>query len=294
MTEHEIDTLLRQLDPTTERQFGGLAGSEPAKDLLRELATRTSPQAERGRRHRPRRVRVGAAVGIAAMVIAVVVVSQSSTPSASAAVNAAAQATADFSSGQLDVEVQIAALPESDSTPSGSSVTASLAFDGPDFDLSNRASLGSEGGPFVSRVVYVGGVEYVQDGSGPWSETQTELSAFVLSPPGQSGEALRLLLAQAEDFSLVDNGDGTAVYSGSLGREVFERVDPGSLPLGVGVVYGRLLPENISVRVEVADGHLTLVVVRLVGDVENYGFVDITVNSAYSELGESQSIEAPR
>lgn len=294
MTELEIDNMLRELDPTTGHEFEGLASSGPARDLLDQVVDRTPHQARRSRRRPATRASVGSVAVVIALVVAVVLVSKPGTPSASAAVNTAAQATADASSGQLDIEVRMAVLPESDSTPSGSSVKASLAFDGPDFDLSNRASLGNDSGPFVSRVIYVGGVGYVQNGSGSWSESQTDSSEYLASSPGQSGEALQVLLAQAGDFTHVGSKDGTETYSGTLGFEVLEKTDPDSLPLGVRMIYERRIPEDILVRVEVVDGHLASVVVHLVGDVDGYGFVDITISSEYSQLGEPQSIEAPR
>ncbi len=308
MPTDELRSFLLDLDPINDGAFEDLSRSSGADDLLAAIVE-AEPAAvpDRTPADRPSRLRRPPILAVAAAIVLVLAVTtaivQLDRPSAAAAVASAAMTTAESSSGRLVVTVELDTLPEVDPTPSGSVMRFEARYRGGDYHLlSDVSDLGppeaSDG--LVTGHVRVDGRQYLKVGDAGWSETTGHWSpaddagvGVAVDQLTRSPRQLAALLDQVDDLRQVDGADGSTRYAGTLQAQVLRDAAPDELPIGVSVLRDHPTPDVLSVDVTVRNGHLETVAVRAEGEVEGYGYEDVTVRSVYDQIGEPQGIEAP-
>ena len=293
--------VVRSVDPVAVDEFDSLAETPIADEVLERIlasATSRSRSAESRLMHGRRRRR--ALVAIATVLLVgglVLILGDARAPSAEAAVRAAAEATARSDSGQLAVTIDMTRLPEQDTTESGSVVRAHIEFQGDDYrwfnDASALAPRGTDADSLVSTTIKQSGITYLQTSDGPWSEVDDPELLPDLDGLNDSVRQLQVLLANAADLEETARDEGSVTYSGTLTADALRDTNPEDLPLGVSFLQSQLLPDTLGLLITVSDGQLVELVVTIAGVIPQYGTVDITVTSAYSDLGEAQRIEKP-
>ena len=103
------------------------------------------------------------------------------------------------------------------------------------------------------------------------------------------------VLTNAPDFRVLNESVDASTFGASIATSALQRIGVDALPPGLAAFAepGTTdLPEILEVSVVVADGRLQQLVVDANGETPD-GFVDATVITTYSQLGEAQQVDAP-
>ena len=310
MSADELQQYLRGHDPVGDDAFVDLAASPAAADLLQAIVSSepsghadSETKRATGRSWQPSSRRLLSAAAVVLVTMMALAFVRFDRPSAAAAIESAASATAEATSGRLVVTVELTTLPESDPTPSGSTMRFDARYDGGDYHLlSDVSDLGppEAADSLITSHIRVDDRHYLRVGAAGWSETTGRWSpaddagvGVAVDQLTSSSEQLAELLREVDDLRQLDGPEGAIRYTGSLRSEVVRNAEPDELPIGVSVLQAHPIPDVLGVEVTVRDGHLESVVVRVEGLVDGYGYQDVTVRSIYDQIGEPQAIEPP-
>jgi hypothetical protein len=225
----------------------------------------------------------------------------------------ATEAIASAPSGVVTVEVDLReARQEGEVTETGT-IRFDYTFSGDDYEMQTRTDMGPiesdpDSGSEVSihmQTRVVDDVLYLQmDGTPGWSSRPTFDAAPVgggllgFTPDDGDPERVLALVRAASDVTEVSTVDGVTTFSGTVAATAIEALD--DLPAGLALVASEpgLLPEQVRLTVEVADDRLRSIRLDAVGtypgdDISPGGYIDASIITTYSRMGDDIVIEAP-
>ena len=238
-----------------------------------------------------------AAAGL--LVIAVFAFTAARATPAMAAVTEAATATAGFESGRADTVIELREGPGPTAT-----IRVAARFQGRNYHATTTRAEPIDGQPELDSItISAEGATHhsfgdlLEEGRF-WVADDVIPGAF----PGLIGDPSLIvpervieLLTNASDFGVLNESVEASTYGASIATSQLQRIGIEALPPGLAAFAepGTTdLPEILEVSVVVADGQLQQLVVDVNGETPD-GFVDATVTTTYSQLGEAQQVDAP-
>lgn len=313
MTDRDPIDMLGRTVPFAAGPDAAVEHDPAAQALFEELIVQT-PDNRRPVWQRPVPVIGAAAAATVLLVGGVLTIGGDGPPSAYAQVVDATEAIASAPSGVVTVEVDLReARQEGEVTETGT-ITMTYTFAGEDYDLQMMYDIwpiGESAESADSEVVLqmqtrvVDDVAYISmDGVEGWAsrplfeEEAPAGGVLGFSPDDGDPELVLALVRAASDVTEVSTIDGVATFAGTVAATAIEALD--GLPAGLAMLSSEpgLLPEQVQLTVEVADDRLRSIRLDAVGtypgdDISPGGYIDASITTTYSRMGDDIVIEAP-
>lgn len=314
MTDRDPIEMLGRTVPFAAPAPGTAVEHDPAAQALFEEIIVQSPDIRRPVWQRPVPVFGAAAAATALLVGGVLTIGGDGSPSAYAQVVDATEAIASAPSGVVTVEVDLHEARQEGEIGETGTMTMAYTFAGDDYQLETRFDMrpvedSPDSGPESDIVIrmqtrVVDDVAYTSmDGVEGWSSTplfeDNAPGAFAGFSPEDGDPELVLALVQAtSDITEVSTVDGVTTFSGTVAATAIYALD--GLPAGLALVAAEpgLLPEQVQLTVEVADDRLRSIRLDAVGPypgdgMSPSGYIDASITTTYSRMGDAIVIEAP-
>jgi hypothetical protein len=313
MTDRDPIELLGRIVPFAAGPDAAVEHTPAAQALFEEIIVQT-PDTRRPVWQRPVPVIGAAAAATVLLVGGVLTIGGDGPPSAYAQVVDATEAIASAPSGVVTVEVDLREARQEGEIGETGTITMTYTFAGDDYDLQMMYDIwpiGDSAESADSEVVVqmqtrvVDDVAYISmDGVEGWTsrplfEQEAPAGGFLGFSPDDGDPELVLALVQAtSDVAEVSTVDGVTTFTGTVAATAIEALD--GLPAGLAMLAGEpgLLPEQVQLTVEVADDRLRSIRLDAVGTypgdlISPGGYIDASITTTYSRVGDDILIEAP-
>lgn len=315
MTDRDPIEMLGRIVPFASAGPDAAVEHDPAAQALFEEIIVQTPDSRRPVWQRPVPMIGAAAAATVLLVGGVLTIGGDGPPSAYAQVIDATEAIAAAPSGVVTVEIDLREARQEGEVGETGTITSVYTFSGDDYQLETRTSVrpiedSPDSGPETDVVIgmqtrVVDDVAYISiDGVEGWSPVPLFEGAD--SPGSTAGfsaddgdpELVLGLVRAASDVTEVSTVDGVTTFSGTVAAAAIEALD--GLPAGLAMVASDpgLLPEQVQLTVEVADDRLRSIRLDAVGtypgdEMSPGGYIDASITTTYSRIGDDIVIEAP-
>jgi hypothetical protein len=313
MTDRDPIDMLGRTVPFAAGPDAAVEHDPAAQALFEEIIVQTHTT-RRPVWQRPVPVIGAAAAATVLLVGGAITIGGDGPPSAYAQVVDATEAIASAPSGVVTVEVDLREDRREGEAGETGTIAMAYTFAGEDYDLQMMYDIwpiGDSAESADSEVVLqmqtrvVDDVAYISlDGVEGWTsrplfEEEAPAGGFLgFSPDDGDPELVLALVQAASDVTEVSTVDGVATFAGTVAATAIEALD--GLPAGLAMLSSEpgLLPQQVQLTVEVADDRLRSIRLDAVGaypgdDISPGGYIDASITTTYSRMGDDIVIELP-